>query len=89
MNTKVPGGIWEISGCDEKELDYYEGFPIKYTKDFFKINGKEVMFYINKKKFSFKSPLREYLNLIKQGYNDCNLNREYLKKRLSHYNMKL
>ena len=28
-DSKVPGGIWKISASDEKELDYYEGFPIK------------------------------------------------------------
>ena len=37
----VPGGVWEISTSDEKELDYYEGFPKKYTKDFFEFKGKK------------------------------------------------
>ena len=87
--SKVPGGIWEISINDEKELDYYEGFPMKYTKDFFKLNGEKVMFYIMKRQHSFKPPLRQYVDIINQGYQDCNLDREYLKKRLNHYNIEL
>ena len=87
--SKVPGGIWEISINDEKELDYYEGFPMKYTKYFFKLNGEKVMFYIMKRQHSFKPPLRQYVDIINQGYQDCNLDREYLKKRLKHYNIEL
>ena len=34
-SSNVPGCIWEISDRDEKELDYYERFPTKYSKDFF------------------------------------------------------
>ena len=87
--SKVPGGIWEISESDEKELDIYEGYPTLYTKDFFKLNGEKVMFYIIKRQHSFKPPLRQYVDIINQGYKDCNLDREYLKKRLSHYNIEL
>ena len=54
--SKVPGGVWEISVSDEKELDYYEKFPSKYSKDFFMLNGKEVMFYIIKRQYLFKPP---------------------------------
>ena len=57
-DSKVPGGVWKISASDEKELDYYEGFPIKYTKDFFTLNGEKVMFYIIKRQYSFKPPQR-------------------------------
>ena len=35
--VSVPGGIWEISESDEKELDIYEGYPTLYTKDYFKV----------------------------------------------------
>jgi len=88
-DSKVPGGIWEISISDEKELDCYEGFPIKYTKDFFKLDGQMAMFYIIKRQYSFKPPQRWYVDIINQGYKDCNIDREYLKKRLKHYNIDL
>ena len=86
FGSKVPGGIWEISVSDEKELDYYEGFPMIYTKDFFRLNSQKVMFYIMKRRRSFKAPLRHYVDLINQGYKDCNLNIKYLKKSLKYYN---
>ena len=87
--SRVPGGIWEISESDEKELDVYEGYPTLYEKDFFKFNGEKIMFYIMKRQHSFKPPLRQYVDIINQGYKDCNLDREYLKKRLTHYNIEL
>ena len=85
----VPGGIWEISESDEKELDIYEGYPTLYTKDYFNLNGEKIMFYIMKRKYSFKPPLRSYVDTIRQGYVDCDLDLEYFKKRLSHYNIEL
>ena len=54
-DSKVPGGVWKISASDEKKLDYYERFPIKYTKGFFTLNGEKVMFYIIKRQYSFKT----------------------------------
>ena len=89
IDSKVPGGIWKISANDEKELDYYEGFPIKYEKDFFTLNGDKVMFYIIKRQYSFKQPQRRYVNIINQGYKDCQIDREYLRRRLRHYNIDL
>ena len=70
-------------------LDDYEGYPNLYSKEYFNTNGEKVLFYIIKNDFKYKTPLRRYLNTINQGYIDCNLDREYLKKRLSHYNMEL
>ncbi len=87
--SKVPGGIWEISESDEKELDIYEGYPTLYTKDFFNLNGEKVMFYIMKRRYSFKPPLRSYVDTIRQGYVNCNLDTEYLKRRLTYYNIAL
>ena len=88
-DSKVPGGVWDISTSDEKELDYYEGFPIKYEKDFFTHSGDKVMFYIIKRQYSFKRPQRRYVDIINQGYKDCQINREYLGRRLRYYNIDL
>ena len=89
LDSKVPGGVWKISTNDEKKLDYYEGFPIKYTKDFFTLNEDKVMFYIIKRQYSFKPPQRWYVDIINQGYRDCNIDIKYLEKRLRHYNIDL
>ena len=52
-------------------------------------NDEKVMFYIIKRQYSFKPPQRWYVDIINQGYKDCNMDREYLKKRLTHYNVDL
>ena len=88
-DSKVPGGVWKISANDERELDYYEGFPVRYAKEFFTLNGERVMFYIIKRQYSFKPPQKQYIDIINQGYKDCNIDREYLKKKLKQYNIDL
>ena len=77
--SKVPGGIWEISESDEKELDVYEGYPTLYTKDFFNLNGEKVMFYIMKK-YYLKNPPKSYIDTINEGYKNCNIDLSYTYK---------
>ena len=81
-NSKVVGAIFEISKSDEKKLDVYEDFPILYTKIYFKYYNKKVMSYIMLRKSKFKYPTEKYLNVIKQGYKDCNLDKKYLRNAL-------
>ena len=81
-NSIVPGGLFEISKSDEKRLDKYEDFPILYKKYYFYYYGKKVMTYIMVKKTIFKFPTERYLNVVKRGYLDCNLDKAYLKKAL-------
>ena len=81
-NSKVPGGLFEISKSDEKKLDIYEDFPTLYKKHYFHYYGKKVMTYVMVKKTSFKFPTERYLNTIKQGYIDCRLDKKYLQKAL-------
>ena len=77
-NSKVIGALFEISKSDEKKLDVYEDFPILYTKIYFKHYNKKVMSYIMVRKSKFRYPTEKYLNVIKQGYKDCNLDKKYL-----------
>ena len=81
-NSIVPGGLFEISKSDEKKLDIYEDYPILYKKFYFLHYGKKVMTYTMVKKTSFKFPTERYLNVVKRGYKDCNLDQKYLKKAL-------
>ena len=78
----VPGAIFEISKSDEKKLDIYEDYPILYRKYFFKYYGKKIMTYTMVKKTQFRFPSERYLNIVKKGYKDCNLNIKFLKKAL-------
>ena len=81
-NHSVPGGLFEISKSDEKKLDIYEDFPKLYKKMYFKHYGKKVMTYIMVKKTKFRYPTELYLNIVKQGYKDCDLDSNFLKKGL-------
>ena len=81
-NSVVQGALFEISKSDEKKLDLYEDFPNLYKKIYFKYNNEKVMTYTMVKKSIFMYPSERYLNIIKQGYKDCNLDNQYLKKAL-------
>ena len=74
----VPGGLFEISKSDEKKLDVYEDFPILYKKYYFYHYGKKVMTYTMTKKTKFRYPTERYLNIVKKGYRDCKLEKNYL-----------
>ena len=82
-NSIVPGGLFEISKSDEKRLDIYEDYPILYKKFYFKYYNNKVMTYTMVKKTSFTFPTERYLNVVKRGYKDCQLDKRYLTKALS------
>ena len=60
-------------------LDQYEEFPNSYQKKYFFWNGKKIMFYIMNKWF-IKKPPESYINTIKEGYKNCNINPNYANK---------
>ena len=81
-NSIVPGALFEISKSDEKKLDVYEDYPILYKKLYFTYYNKTVMTYIMVNKTEFRYPTERYLNVVKRGYKDCNLDTKHLKKAL-------
>jgi len=81
-NSIVPGALFKITKNDEKKLDVYEDFPVLYKKYYFFYYGKKVMTYTMTKKTSFNYPTKRYLNIVKLGYKDCNLDKKYLKNSL-------
>ena len=81
-NSIVPGALFEISKSDEKKLDVYEDYPTLYKKYYFTYYGKKVMTYTMTKKTLFAYPTERYLNVVKRGYKDCNLDNHILKKAL-------
>ena len=82
-NAIVPGGLFEISKSDEKKLDVYEDYPVLYKKYYFLHYGKKVMTYTMVKKTEFRYPTARYLNIVKKGYKNCNLDNYYLIKALN------
>ena len=81
-NTIVQGALFKISKIDEKKLDVYEDYPIVYKKYYFTYYGKKIMTYTMVKKTLFTYPTKRYLDIIKKGYKDCNLDNHILKKAL-------
>ena len=77
-NLIVPGALFEISKSDERKLDVYEDYPILYKKYYFTYYGKKVMTYTMTKKTSFTFPTERYLNVVKRGYKDCDLDKKQL-----------
>ena len=77
-NSIVPGGLFDISKSDEKKLDVYEDYPSLYRKFYFTYYGKKVMTYTMVKKTPFRFPTERYLNVVKRGYKDCDLDNKYL-----------
>ena len=78
--SKGPGAIWKITKEHEKILDHYEEFPNSYQKKHFYLNGKKIMFYIMKNKFFTKEAPKSYINTIKEGYKNCNIDIRYTNK---------
>ena len=83
-NSIVPGALFEISKSDEKKLDVYEDYPVLYKKYYFNYYSKKIMTYTMVKKLSFRFPTERYLNIVKQGYKDCDLDKKYLKNALNY-----
>jgi len=79
----VPGGLFEISKSDEKKLDVYEDYPNLYRKYYFIYDNKKIMTYTMVKKTPFMFPTEKYLNIIKCGYKDCDLDLKKLNKSLN------
>ena len=77
-NSIVPGGLFDISKSDEKKLDVYEDYPTLYKKYYFYYYCKKIMTYTMVKKTPFKFPTERYLNIVKRGYKDCNLDNKFL-----------
>ena len=82
-NSLVPGALFEISKNDEKKLDIYEDYPNLYKKYYFYYYGKKVMTYTMVIKSPFMFPTERYLNIIKKGYTNCELDSKYLNKALN------
>ncbi|MDA7811328.1 gamma-glutamylcyclotransferase [Candidatus Pelagibacter sp.] len=81
-NSIVPGALFEISKSDEKKLDVYEDYPVLYKKHYFTYYGKKIMTYKMVQKTTFMYPTERYLNIVKKGYSNCNLDQSYLRRAL-------
>ena len=84
-NSVVSGALWNINKKDEEILDVYEGVNYNYyQKEYLKISNKKVLVYVQKK-FYLQKPNSSYLHTIIEGYKDCSLDLNKLKKVISKY----
>ena len=72
---KITGAVYEISETDLKRLDRYEGYPATYDRRkvivFTETNDPvEAITYIKNDQSQLAPPSKEYLETIKQGYRD-------------------
>ena len=73
---------------NEKELDLYEGVNYNYYhKEYFFYKGQKTLVYIQKV-YYLKKPNSTYLHTIINGYKNCGLDLNYLKKKISNYKIK-
>ncbi|MDE5564534.1 MAG: gamma-glutamylcyclotransferase [Oscillospiraceae bacterium] len=78
--------VWEIQPYDEYRLDIYEGYPHYYFKKdiMVDIDGKKkkAMVYIMNQKQLPGKPSIQYINTIRQGYIDNNMDVNIFEKSL-------
>jgi len=89
-NFYVPGAIWDLTKKHEKTLDEYEAVnynPPYYQKEYLSLKGEKVLVYIQNI-YTKRKPSSSYLHTIIQGYKDCNLDIDHLKKTTSNYTIK-
>lgn len=81
-DSYVPVAIYEINEEDESKLDYYEGSPELYYKEYIDIefNGKKekALIYIMNKEYDYHTPSMNYVLECRQGYRDFNFDLQIL-----------
>lgn len=84
--SSVPVLIWNIEAADERRLDMYEGYPRYYFKRdvMVDIGGqkKKAMVYIMDLHQRPASPSPGYVETIRQGYMDNDMDLEYFEDSL-------
>ena len=78
----VPIGLWSISRRDEASLDCYEGYPVFYHKKTLKVYGNDAvengMAYIMDENRKVWRPSNHYIDIVYEGYMDCDLDGRFL-----------
>ncbi len=72
--SNVPLGIFEVSYSDIYCLDFYEGYPVFYSKYYIPIKvgrkTKKALIYIMNEQFDYHLPSPNYIETCIEGYND-------------------
>lgn len=81
IGAETPVGVFEITEACESALDRYEGYPSYYRKEYLDVNVNDktvsaMVYIMNETGFSI--PYEQYLIDISKGYEDFDLDLEYL-----------
>ena len=80
--AKIPVGVYEITSIDEANLDYYEGYPILYSKEEVEVSIKgkitSALIYVMNPLYSYNLPSTTYLTRCAKGYEDFNIDIQHL-----------
>ncbi len=86
VGSIVPVLVWEIQPKDEYRLDIYEGYPRYYFKKNIMVNigekKKKAMVYIMDEKQLPGRPSARYIETIRQGYIDNEMDLSIFEKSL-------
>lgn len=86
QGSTVPVLVWEIQPRDEYRLDIYEGYPRYYFKKDIMVNidgrKKKAMVYIMDERRLPGRPSVSYIETIRQGYADNNMDISIFEKSL-------
>jgi len=78
----VPLGIYEVSFIDEIFLNYYEGYPNFYYKEYFPVdvngNKEKAYIYIMNQNYEYHLPSQDYINTCMCGYEDFGFDKKIL-----------
>jgi len=82
--SRVPVLLWEIEETDERNLDYYEGFPAFYYKKDLEVEldggRKTAMVYIMDEKRKLGVPSIGYYDILERAYDIFGFDKAILKQ---------
>lgn len=88
VGSRVPVLIWEIGEKDERNLNFYEGYPRFYGKQDLKVQTEDgcefIMAYVMNAGHDIGLPASGYLNTILEGYRTAEFDTSMLMASLKH-----
>ena len=79
LGDRVAGALWHITEECETSLDYFEGYPVYYDKQYISHDNDEIMIYTINSKI-IDDPTPEYFSTVQQGYIDWDLPQRLLRQ---------
>ena len=82
INSSIPMGLFQLSSFDICYLDFYEGYPSLYRKEYFDVTvrgrKKKALIYIMNDEYDYHIPSDRYVLTCEEGYKDFKFDISYL-----------